>query len=82
MPSRVSSVVQLWKAALSKMSEKAGQALADPLEYDNLFPGMEEALHTEQFLKHEQSKHIPASAYPNLKVSIIINIFNTVVQFL
>ncbi|KAF4525282.1 hypothetical protein B566_EDAN009365 [Ephemera danica] len=70
LPSQVSRVVQLWKAALGKVSEKAAQALADPAEYENLFPGLQEAMRTEQFLKQEKDKKIPASAYKNLKPNI------------
>ncbi|CAB3375712.1 Hypothetical predicted protein [Cloeon dipterum] len=68
LPSQVSRVVKLWKEALSKVSEKAGQALADPEEYNNLFPGMADALKTEQFLK--QQPLLPAAAYTSLKPNI------------
>jgi len=68
LPSQVSRVVQLWKEAVSKVSDKAGQALADPKEYENLFPGLADALKTEHFLRNQ--KMAPAAQYPNLKVFI------------
>ena len=43
-PSRVSEVVAMWKADLSKVNKKAAEALADPSEYKNLFPDFDVAL--------------------------------------
>jgi len=62
-------VVALWRESLSQLNEKAGQSLADPKEYENLFPGYAEALKTEQFLKPERQHLLPASEYPNITVS-------------
>lgn len=73
MPSQVSRIVQLWKATLSKVSDKAGQALADPKEYENLFPGFAQALKTEQFVR--QQKMVPAAQYPNTKVGFLQTFF-------
>lgn len=70
LPSHISRVVGLWRESLSKVSEKAGQSLADPKEYDNLFPGLADALKTEHYLKPERSSLLPASAYPDIPVSI------------
>lgn len=75
LPSQVSRVVGLWRESLSKVSEKAGQSLADPKEYDNLFPGLSDALKTEQYLLPERSNLLPASAYVNIPVSVINNYF-------
>ncbi|XP_043288890.1 coatomer subunit beta' isoform X2 [Venturia canescens] len=66
-PSKISYVVKLWKEKLSAVSEKAGQSLADPEQYENLFPGYREALKVEQFLREENKKKIPASAFPTLQ---------------
>lgn len=71
-PSKISSIVQLWKEKLSAVSEKAGQSLADPEQYENLFPGYREALKVEQFLREENKKKIPASAFPTIQVKMII----------
>lgn len=67
-PSKISSIVKLWKEKLSTVSKKAGQSLADPEQYENLFPGYREALKVEQFLREESKKKIPASAFPNVQV--------------
>lgn len=66
-PSKISSIVKIWKEKLSAVSEKAGQSLADPEQYENLFPGYREAIKVEQFLKEKSRKKIPASAFPSLK---------------
>lgn len=66
LPSQISRVVGLWRESLSKVSEKAGQSLADPKDYDNLFPGLTEALKAEQYLQPERASLLPASAYPNI----------------
>ncbi|KAJ4450940.1 Coatomer subunit beta' [Periplaneta americana] len=66
LPSRITEVVALWRECLSKLNEKAGQSLADPKDYENLFPGYADALKTEQFLKAERQKLLPASEYPNV----------------
>lgn len=66
IPSRISEVVALWRESLSQLNEKAGQSLADPKDYENLFPGYAEALKTEHFLKPERQHLLPASEYPNI----------------
>ena len=65
LPSQISRVVQLWKLSLSQVNAKASQSLADPAQYDNLFPGLMYALKTEQFLE-QRRQQMPASAYPSL----------------
>lgn len=50
IPSKISYVVQLWRTELAKVNEKAGQSLADPDQYENLFPHLQDALKTEQYL--------------------------------
>ncbi|KAG8252323.1 Coatomer subunit beta', variant 2 [Homalodisca vitripennis] len=66
LPSQISRVVGLWRESLSKVSEKAGQSLADPKDYENLFPGLTEAFKTEQYLEPERRSQLPASAYINI----------------
>lgn len=51
-PSRVAEITQLWKDALKSTSPKVSQALADPSEYPNLFPGLEQQLQAEQYLRY------------------------------
>lgn len=60
IPSKISYVVQQWRDELAKVNEKAGQSLADPEQYENLFPGLHEALKAEQYLLKEKSTTIPA----------------------
>jgi len=67
-PSKISAIIKLWKEKLSAVSEKAGQSLADPEQYENLFPGYREALKVEKFLREESKKKIPASAFPTVTV--------------
>lgn len=69
IPSKISYVVQLWRAELVKINEKAGQSLADPDQYENLFPGLFEALKTEQFLQKEKLL-LPARAAQRVTLNI------------
>ncbi|XP_038548590.1 coatomer subunit beta'-like isoform X2 [Micropterus salmoides] len=64
LPSHVSRVVKLWKESLSKVNQKAADALADPSQYSNLFPGLQEALLAEQYLKETHVRVRPAAEYP------------------
>jgi len=63
LPSEVSRVVELWRGELGKVSEKAGQSLADPKDYPNLFPDFQAALQAQDMLKKERSNVIPAADY-------------------
>lgn len=45
---QVSKILKLWQADLSKTNAKAAEALADPLQYDNLFPELQLALKAEK----------------------------------
>ncbi|KAM9359150.1 coatomer subunit beta'-like [Symphorus nematophorus] len=64
LPSHVSRVVKLWKESLSKVNQKAADALADPTQYSNLFPGLQQALLAEQYLKETHVRVRPAAEYP------------------
>ncbi|XP_050309549.1 coatomer subunit beta' [Anthonomus grandis grandis] len=44
LPDKISDVVNLWKLKLAESNEKAAQSLADPKQYENLFPGLAEAI--------------------------------------
>jgi coatomer subunit beta' len=63
LPSQVPRIVELWRTELGKVSEKAGQSLADPKEYGNLFPDYAASLKAEQMLKKERATVIPAKDY-------------------
>lgn len=69
IPSKISYVVHLWRQELAKINEKAGQSLADPEQYENLFPGLNDALKTEQFLL-EQNRKLPAKLAPQVPLNI------------
>merc|ERR1712137_1424475 len=63
MPSKISEVVALWKDDLKKTSVKAAESLADPQEYPNLFPELEQALQAEQqMMALQQSAPTPQEA--------------------
>jgi coatomer subunit beta' len=71
LPSRVDEIVSLWKADLSKVSETAANALADPSSHPDLFPDRDVALQVEQMflMQREASKAtgISSSDYPTAK---------------
>lgn len=62
-------MVGLWKEKLATTNQKAAQSLADPAEYENLFPGLQEAVRAEQLLKRERTQLLPANAYSSVTVS-------------
>lgn len=47
LPSQVPRIVQLWKEDLAKTNKKAADSLADPTQYSNLFPDIQEAISAE-----------------------------------
>lgn len=51
LPSQVSRILKLWKETPKAASDKSVQALADPIEYENLFPNFEEALKAEKYVR-------------------------------
>ena len=56
-------VVGLWREEIAKKNPKAAQSLADPTEYENLFPEIKAALKAEQYLKQERKVLRPAGDY-------------------
>lgn len=64
LPSQVSRVVKLWRENLSKVNQKAAESLADPTEYENLFPGLKEAFVVEEWVKETHADLWPATQYP------------------
>jgi coatomer subunit beta' len=68
LPSQINRVVGLWREKLKQMNmERAGQALANPTDYENLFPGLVDSYKTEQFLK-QQTKSQSVSNYQTITV--------------
>ena len=62
-------MVSLWRESLSQTSEKAARSLADPAEYDNLFPERGATLRAQQFSALQRERPIPAHAAAKLPVS-------------
>jgi coatomer subunit beta' len=63
-------VLPQWKEQLAKVSEKAGQSLADPTEYKNLFPNFDKSLEAESVLAKERKRKMPASMFKEVPVRI------------
>lgn len=59
---------QEWKNDLAGLNSKAADALADPDEYPNLFPGLEDAVAAEPATAKTQAAiaSLPASQYARL----------------
>jgi coatomer subunit beta' len=66
LPSQVSRVVELWREHLGKVNKKAASSLADPQEYENLFPDWKNAIKTESYLKPQRQRAIPADKFPHV----------------
>ncbi|KAF7654081.1 hypothetical protein LDENG_00074710 [Lucifuga dentata] len=64
LPSHMSRVVKLWKESLSQVNQKAADALADPSQYSNLFPGLQQAMLAEEYLGETHVRIRPAAEYP------------------
>lgn len=62
-------VVELWREHLAKVNKKAANSLAEPQEYENLFPDWKNALKTEAYLKPQRQRAIPADKLPRVPVS-------------
>lgn len=62
-------MVKLWRENLSKVNQKAAESLADPTEYENLFPGLKEAFAVEEWVKGTHADLLPAKQYPLVTVS-------------
>ena len=69
LPSEVSRVLPLWKVELAKVSEKAGQSLADPENYENLFPNFAKSLEAQTRLERERKIRMPANKCSSMPVS-------------
>lgn len=63
MPSKVSDVVKLWREDLGKVNKKMADALADPLEYENMFPDIALGIKAEALFKAKRATPIPAADY-------------------
>jgi hypothetical protein len=69
--SNVSPLVALWKEDLQAQGKrKAAEALADPAEYENLFPDLKYALQAEERYKSVRERGARATEYLKLKDSL------------
>jgi coatomer subunit beta' len=70
-PGQVSRVVKLWREDLSKKGlARAAESLADPLEYDNLFPDISLGLRAEEIAQKEREQVFSASRYLEVRESL------------
>jgi len=67
LPSHVSEIVKLWRQDLQTINEKAAESLADPAEYENLFPEFGLALKAESYFNQITHTKVPASKYPSVR---------------
>ncbi|KYQ88624.1 WD40 repeat-containing protein [Tieghemostelium lacteum] len=65
-PSQVPQMLSKWKENLKLISSKAAQALADPIDYPNLFPSYEQSLKAEAYFSNESKRTLPAKEYQNI----------------
>merc|ERR1711997_1049276 len=63
LPSEVNRVLPLWKSELAKVNEKAAQSLADPENYQNLFPNFAQSLEAQKNLERERKVEVPANKF-------------------
>ncbi|XP_059285920.1 coatomer subunit beta'-2-like [Lycium ferocissimum] len=65
LPSKVPEIVSIWRKDLSKVNQKAAEALADPEEYPNLFEHWQIAHAVEARAAEERGVYPPAADYVN-----------------
>ncbi|KAK4359467.1 hypothetical protein RND71_021696 [Anisodus tanguticus] len=65
LPSKVPEIVSIWRKDLSKVNQKAAEALADPEEYPNLFEHWQIAHAVEARVVEERGVYPPAADYGN-----------------
>jgi coatomer subunit beta' len=61
-------VVKLWRETMAKSNSKQAESLADPSDYENLFPGLRDGFKAEQFLQKERRHLLPAAAFSSVPV--------------
>ena len=65
-PSKISEVVSVWQEDLAKTNPKAASALADPKDYPNLFPELEQSLGFETYVRENLASSNPAASYKDV----------------
>ncbi|KAF9923673.1 hypothetical protein BGZ67_009714, partial [Mortierella alpina] len=68
LPSAVPRVLTLWKESLAAADRtKTAEALADPTEYEDMFPDLQYGLQAEEAIKASKVNPLAASAYTQYK---------------
>ncbi|KAI8605370.1 coatomer subunit beta'-like protein [Dissophora ornata] len=68
LPSAVPRVMKLWKESLVAAGRtKTADALADPTEYEDMFPDLQYGLQAEEVVKAAKAVPVPAAAYVQWK---------------
>lgn len=68
LPSHLSRLTTLWRASLMKSGlKKNSEALADPVEYENLFPQLKQAIVQEIQMIALRKQRMSSSQYPQWK---------------
>ncbi|KAF9962993.1 hypothetical protein BGZ65_006766 [Modicella reniformis] len=71
LPSDVPRVLQLWKKSLvAAKKEKTAETLADPTEYEDMFPNLRYSLSAEEAIKESRVDIVPATAYYQWRESL------------
>ncbi|UJR30435.1 hypothetical protein I4U23_017969 [Adineta vaga] len=66
LPSQIGRIVGLWREKLKQINmERAAQSLANPTDYENLFPGLVDTYKTEQYLQ-QTNKLRAARDFPSI----------------
>jgi coatomer subunit beta' len=72
LPSQIARIMDLWRDKLKQSNmERAAQALANPVDYENLFPGLADTFKTEEYFK-QQTKSTLARDYSTVNVRSIV----------
>ena len=73
LPSQIGRIVGMWREKLKQANmERAAQALANPTDYENLFPGLVDTYKTEQFLR-EENRPRAARDHPTVQVCLSLD---------
>ncbi|XP_065890389.1 coatomer subunit beta'-like [Dysidea avara] len=82
VPSQLQRIVSLWRTELAKTNEKAAESIANPEEYENLFPELSQTLQIEKMLTQERVVLKPASLYPTTTSTSERNVMEELSEFL
>jgi len=78
LPSQTSRIVKLWRENLKLVNERAAEALADPTEYENLFPDLKWALQAEELFHSKRKELLPAAKYSDVKDEILRDVIKEI----